>query len=95
MRGGGREQGRGLRVAQRGIQALGVPGQFRGEQRDRDGSGLDGRVEPGDVVDALRREDRDALATARDLLDARADGFQPDTELGPGHLVGLAIPGPL
>ncbi len=81
---GGEHDG-GLRIAQRRIETFGVPGQFGREQRHRDGARLDRRVEPGDIVDALRREDRDALAATRGLLHARTDGVQPDTELGPGH----------
>lgn len=90
-RDGGGEQDAGLRIAQRRVQPLGMPGQFRGEQRDRDGARLDRRVEPGDVVDALRRQHRNALTATGHLLDARADGFQPDTELAPGHLVRGAV----
>jgi hypothetical protein len=48
-----------------------------------DGSRLDRGVEAGDVVDALRRKDRHSITLAREPLDARGDGLQSDTQLGP------------
>ena len=52
---------------------------------------LDRRVETGDIVDALRREDRNPLAATGGLLHARTDGLQPDPELGPGHFLGVPV----
>ena len=77
---------RGLRIAQRSFETFRVAGQFRGEQRHRDGTGLDRCIETGDVLDALRREDGDPVAETRELLHARTDSLQSDTEFGPGHL---------
>ena len=87
----GREHDGRLGIAKRRIETFGVPGQFGCEQGHRDGARLDRRVEPGDIIDALRRENRYALTTARGLLHERTDGVQADAELGPGHCEGLPV----
>ena len=77
----GRQHDGRLGIAKRRMETFGVPGQFGREQRHRDGARLDRRVEPRDIVDALRRENRDALTAGRSLLNARTDGLQADAEL--------------
>ena len=54
-----------LRIAEHGLETLGVSGQLRCEKRDRDVPGLDGGEEARHVFEALRRKDRDPVATGR------------------------------
>ena len=70
-----------------------MAGQFGCEQGHRDVAGLDRREEPGDVVQALRRENRHPLIARRDPLQACADGMHPDAELRPGQLDDLGLVG--
>ena len=59
--------------------------QFGREQRHRNCSRLDRGVKPGDVVQALRREDRHPVVARGGLLQACADGAQSGSQLGPGQ----------
>ena len=86
-----REHHRRLRIAKRRFQTFGVARQFGGEQRNRDAAHLDRRVETGNVLDALWREDGNPVTGTRELLHPGTDGLQPDTEFGPGHLLGLSF----
>ena len=69
---------------------LGVAGQFGREQGDGDIAGLDGGEEADHVVDALGRQDRDAVTGLGDLLQPRTHGAQLDPQLMPGQLDGAA-----
>ena len=51
-----------------------MAGEFGREQRNRDVAGLDGAEEAGHVVEALRRQDRDAITPRRHLLQPGGDG---------------------
>jgi len=79
--GSGGEQKGGLGVGQRGLQPLSVTGQFRGEQRHRNGPRLHRREETRDVVQPLRRQDRDPLPRAGRPLNPGADRAQPHVQL--------------
>ncbi len=89
-RGGGEDRA-GSAVAEDGVQAIGVTGLVGIEQRHSDGAGVDRGEEGHDVVEALRSEDRDAVAGSGDLLQARGDGLDAHAELIPGQLVYLAV----
>ena len=82
---------RGLAVAEHGVQAVGVARLVRVEQRHRDGARVDRGEEGDDVVEALRREDRDPVAGLGHLLQPRRDRAQPVAELAPGQLVRLTV----
>lgn len=64
-----------------------MPGQLRREQGDRDRSGVERGEEAGDVVQALRRHDRDPLAAGGDALHVVADRLHPHPQSAPGDLV--------
>lgn len=50
QRGGGGQDDGGFGVTERGLEPFGVAGQLRGEQRDRDGAGLDRGEEAHHVI---------------------------------------------
>ena len=60
---GRRHDGGGAGVGERSFETFGMPLEFRREQRHRDRARLDRREEAGDVVEALRREDRHPVTT--------------------------------
>ncbi len=68
-----------------------MPLEFGGEQRHRDRARLDRREEPGDVVEALGREDRHPITTRGNLLHASADRLHPATELRPGQFDRISV----
>jgi len=86
-----REQHRWFRIEERRVETFSVTRQFGREQRHRDGPGLDRCVKPGNVVDALRCEDRNPVTAICELLHARGDRLQSGTQLGPGHLDGVPL----
>ena len=88
---GCRHHGGGPGVAQRSFQTFGMPLEFGGEQRHRDRARLDRREEPGDVVEALGREDRHPVTTRGNLLHASADGLHPAAELSPGQFDRISV----
>ena len=67
----------GARIVQCDRETLRVTLQLGREQRHRDGARLDRGEEPGDVVETLRGEYRDAVSAGRDLLHPCADGAHP------------------
>ncbi|PQM46228.1 hypothetical protein C1Y40_03595 [Mycobacterium talmoniae] len=90
-RGGGGEHDGGTRVGQHRVEALGVAGQLRCEQRDGDVSGVDGREKANDVVDTLGRQDRHPVTRLGHLLQPRRGCPQPGPERGPGQFDDLAV----
>ena len=67
--------------------------EFRREQRHRNRPRLDRCEKPGDVIEALRGEDRHAVTSRGDTLHASANRPHPATELGPGKFDGVSING--
>ena len=88
---GCRHDGGGPGVGERCFETFGVTLEFGREQRHRDRPRLDRREEPGDVVEALRGEDRHPVTSRGDLLHASADRLHPATELGPGQFDGMSV----
>ena len=69
----GCQHDRRLRIAEYGLETLGVSGQLRSEKRDRDVSSLDCGEEARHVFEALRRKDRDPVTRSGHLLQPRTD----------------------
>ena len=81
----------GRAVGQDGVEALGVAGELRREERHRDVARLDRGEKARHVVEALRAQDRDAVATRGDLLEPGADGVGARADLVPGELFQVAV----
>ena len=77
------EHHRRLGIGEHRIEPLGVTRQFRGEKGHRDGPGLDGGEEADDVIEALRRQDRDPIPGLGHLLKPRRDRTRTRPQLGP------------
>ena len=90
-RGGRGDHRGGACIAQRGLQTLGVPLEFRREQRHGDGACLDRSEESCDVVEALRSEDRHPVTGRGQTLHTGTDGSHATTELRPGEFDGLTV----
>ena len=90
---GRRHDGGGPCIAERRFETFGVTLEFRREQRHRNRPRLDRCEEPGDVIEALRCEDRHPVTSRGDTLQASANSPHPATELGPGQFDGLSVNG--